>query len=77
MKPLLGRTFLPEMLGRDREVVLSYGLWKSRYDGDPLLVGYTKTDFGRGANSFIAIARLKPGVSVGQGSSQLPCFCPC
>ena len=42
-KPLLGRTFLPEeeTLGRDREVVLSYGLWKSRYGGDPSLVGKT------------------------------------
>ncbi len=109
IKPLLGRTFLPEeeTLGRDREVVLSYGLWKSRYDGDPSLVGrtirvdsadftvigvmprefewqfwsgprrlwvpvgYTKTDFGRGDNSFIAIARLKPGVSVGQAKAEM------
>jgi putative ABC transport system permease protein len=36
-KPLLGRTFLPEeeTLGKDREVVLTYGLWKTRYNGDP------------------------------------------
>ena len=42
-KPLLGRTFLPEeeTLGRDHEVVLSYGLWKTRYGGDPSLVGRT------------------------------------
>ena len=41
--PYLGRTFLPEeeTLGRDREVVLSYGLWKRRYGGDPTLVGKT------------------------------------
>src|SRR5581483_9502996 len=102
VQPFLGRTFLPEeeTLGRDHEVVLSYGLWKSRYNGDPSLVGktirvdsadftvigvmprefgcqfwsgqrrlwvpvgYTKTDFGRGDNSFISIARLKPGVTV-------------
>jgi len=108
-KPLLGRTFLPEeeTLGKDREVVLSYGLWKTRYDGDPSLVGrsirvdgadytvigvmprefewqfwsaprrlwvpvgYTKTDFGRGDNSFIAIARLKPGVSVAQARAEM------
>jgi putative ABC transport system permease protein len=108
-KPLLGRTFLPEeeTLGRDREVVLSYGLWKTRYGGDPSLVGrtiridgaeftvvgvmprdfawqfwsaprqlwvpvgYTKTDFGRDENSFIAIARLKPGVSVAQARSEM------
>ncbi|HTS24552.1 MAG TPA: ABC transporter permease [Bryobacteraceae bacterium] len=109
VKPLLGRTFLPEeeTLGRDHVVVLSYGLWKSRYGGDPSLVGssiridsaeftvigvmppefgwqfwsderklwvpvgYTKTDFSRGENSFIAIARLKPGVSVEQARSEM------
>jgi putative ABC transport system permease protein len=109
VKPLLGRTFLPEeeALGKDREVVLSYGLWKTRYGGDPSLVGrtiridgadftvigvmppdfawqfwsgprklwvpvgYTKTDFGRGDNSFISIARLKPGVSVPQARSEM------
>jgi putative ABC transport system permease protein len=108
-KPFLGRTFLPEeeTLGRDREVVLSYGLWKTRYGGDPSLVGrtvridgaeftvvgvmprdfawqfwsaprqlwvpvgYTKTDFGRGNNSFISIARLKPGVGVAQARSEM------
>lgn len=104
--PFLGRTFRPEeeTLGKDHEVVLSYGLWKTRYGGDPSLVGktirvdgadftvvgvmpkefewqfwsgprqlwvpvgYTKTDFGRGDNSFLAIARLKPDVSVAQAS---------
>jgi predicted permease len=109
VKPFLGRTFLPEeeILGRDREVVLSYGLWKTRYDGDPSLVGktirvdgadftvigvmprefewqfwsgprklwvpvgYTKTDFGRGDNSFLSIARLKPGVSVAQARAEM------
>ena len=108
-KPLLGRTFLPEeeTLGKDHEVVLSYGLWKTRYGGDPSLVGktiridgadftvigvmprdfewqfwsgprqlwvpvgYTKTDFGRGDNSFISIARLKPGVSVAQARAEM------
>jgi len=109
VKPLLGRTFLPEeeTLGRDREVVLSYGLWKNRYNGDPALVGktikidgedftlvgvmprefqwqfwsgprqlwvpvgYTKTDFGRGDNSFICIARLKPGVTMAQAKAEM------
>lgn len=39
-KPLLGRTFLPEEQteGKDRVVVLSYGLWKSRFGGDPAIV---------------------------------------
>ena len=34
-------------------------------------VGYTKTDFGRGDNSFISIARLKPGVSVAQAKAEM------
>ena len=109
VKPLLGRTFLPEEenLGRDRVVVLSYGLWKRRYGGDPALVGrtikvdgedftvvgvmprqfqwqfwssprqlwvpvgYTKTDFGRDENSFVALARLKPGVTVAQARAEM------
>ena len=109
VKPFLGRTFIPEeeTLGRDREVVLSYGLWKARYAGDPSLVGrtirvdgadftvigvmprdfewqfwsgprqlwvpvgYTKTDFGRGDNSFLSIARLKPGVTEAQARAEI------
>ncbi len=109
IKPLIGRTFLPEeeTLGRDREVVLSYGLWQDRYRGDPTLVGrtirvdgaeftvigvmprtfewkfwssprklwvpvgYTKTDFGRGDNSFVSIARLKPGVTQAQARAEM------
>ncbi|HMJ61292.1 MAG TPA: ABC transporter permease, partial [Bryobacteraceae bacterium] len=109
VKPFLGRTFLPEeeMLGRDHEVVLSYGLWKRRYGGDPSLVGrtirvdgadftvigvmprdfewqfwggprqlwvpvgYTKTDFGRSMNSFLSIARLKPGVTEAQARAEM------
>jgi putative ABC transport system permease protein len=109
VKPFLGRTFLPEeeTLGRDREVVLSYGLWQGRYGGDPSLVGktirvdgaeftvvgvmprefewqfwsgprklwvpvgYTKTDFGRGNNSFLAIGRLKPGVGIVQARAEM------
>ena len=109
VQPMLGRTFVQEeeTLGKDHEVVLSYGLWKRRYGGDASLVGrtirvdsadftvvgvmpqgfewqfwsdprqlwvpvgYTKTDFGRGDNSFIAIARLKPGVSQAQARAEM------
>ena len=34
-------------------------------------VGYTKTDFGREDNSFIASARLKPGVSVARARAEM------
>ena len=100
--PMLGRTFLPEEeeAGRDRVVVLSYGLWTRRYGADRSLVGktisidgqaytvagvmpatfqfqfwsgerqlwvpagWTVGDQDRGSNSFIAIGRLKPGVTL-------------
>ncbi len=43
VKPYLGRAFAPEeeAQGKDREVVLSYGLWARRYGADPSLVGRT------------------------------------
>src|SRR5947209_11289407 len=41
--PHLGRTFTPEedQPGKAREVVLSYGLWKQRFDGDAAIIGKT------------------------------------
>jgi hypothetical protein len=41
VRPLFGRTFLPEeeAAGRDRVVVLSHGLWTRRYGADPSIVG--------------------------------------
>ena len=40
-RPLLGRTFATgeDGSGRDRVVILSYGLWQSKFDGDPKIVG--------------------------------------
>jgi putative ABC transport system permease protein len=42
-QPMLGRTFFPEEEepGRDRVVVLSYGLWARRYGADRDIVGKT------------------------------------
>lgn len=110
VKPLLGRTFLPEeeTAGRDREVVLSDPLWQRRFSGDPAIIGkqipidgqsytvvgvmprtfefqfdsrprqlwvparYTENDLtDRGSNSFIAIGRLKSGVTVEQADSEM------
>jgi predicted permease len=40
-KPLLGRTFLPEddLPGKPDTAVLTYGLWKQAFGGDPAIVG--------------------------------------
>jgi predicted permease len=58
--PLLGRTFRPEEEepGNDREVVLSHGLWKRRYGGDPELVGKTVTIDGE---AFTVVGVMPPG----------------
>jgi putative ABC transport system permease protein len=41
VRPLLGRTFVSgeNEPGHDRVVILSYGLWKSKFDADPNIVG--------------------------------------
>jgi len=37
-------------------------------------VGYTKTDYGRGNNSFVSFGRLKPGVTVAQARLEMAAF---
>lgn len=41
VRPLLGRLFAPgdDKPGRDNVVMLSYSLWKQRFDADPSLIG--------------------------------------
>ena len=43
VKPMLGRNILPEeaQLGRNREMILSYGFWMRRFHGDPAVIGRT------------------------------------
>lgn len=109
VKPFLGRTFVPdeEILGKDHEVILGYGLWKRRYGGDRAIIGktvrvdgesftvvgvmpkefqfqfwsnprelwvpigYTEGDKSRGSHSFVAMARLKPGVTLAQARVEM------
>jgi putative ABC transport system permease protein len=41
VKPMLGRDFLREeqIEGKDQVIILTYGLWQSRFAGDPRIVG--------------------------------------
>ena len=43
VQPILGRTWLPgeDQSGRDQVAVLSYGLWREHFAGDPGVVGRT------------------------------------
>jgi putative ABC transport system permease protein len=107
--PMLGRTFLPkeEEPGNDREVVLSYALWRRSFGGDPTLLGktisidgsaytvvgvmpasfrfqffggqrelwvpagWTRGDQEPGSNSFMAIGRLKRGVTFSMARAEM------
>jgi putative ABC transport system permease protein len=48
-QPLLGRVFTPEEQeeGKDFVIVLGYGLWQRRFNGDPHIVGQTAYMSGR------------------------------
>ena len=107
VQPIYGRVFLPEedQPGRNKELILSYKIWQSRYASDPNVIGrtvtldgspyvivgvmgpkMTKPDFAevwtpmgltaeeaavRGEHHFMAIARLKPGVTVSQAQAEM------
>ena len=72
VQPYLGRTFTAdeETPGKDREVVLSYGLWQRRYGGDPALVGRTIRVDGK---SHVVVGVMPPGFefSFFSGQNQL------
>ena len=48
-EPILGRDFTPEeqIDGKDRVIILGYGLWQSRFGGDPDVVGKSVLLSGR------------------------------
>ena len=45
VSPILGRIFTDEedQPGRDGVIILSYGIWRSRFGGDPKIIGQTLT----------------------------------
>ncbi|MBS1804235.1 MAG: ABC transporter permease [Acidobacteria bacterium] len=107
VQPTLGRVFLPEedQPGRNKELILSYKTWQTRYAADPNIVGRSitldgapyvivgvmgpkmaKPDYAdvwtplgltaeeaavRGEHHFLAIARLKPGVTLAQAQAEM------
>jgi putative ABC transport system permease protein len=105
---LVGRTFTEDEdeIGHERVALLSYGLWKRRFAGDPAIVGqsialsgvphtvvgvlrqdfaYPTRDFqiytpltfdpqeliNRQNYSYLAVARLKPGVTLEQARAEM------
>ncbi len=58
--PKLGRTFLPEeeRIGKDQEIMLSYGLWERRYASNPNILGKTVNVYGR---TFLIVGVMPKG----------------
>ena len=58
--PMLGRNILPEETepGREREVILSYGLWVRRFASDRDIIGRTLVANGRG---YTIVGVMPPG----------------
>jgi predicted permease len=70
--PILGRTFAAsaELPGNEREVILSHGVWKSRFSSDPGVIGRTVNLSGR---AFTIVGVMPPGLQhVGGAYHSLP-----
>jgi putative ABC transport system permease protein len=67
VRPLLGRGFVPADFDTGRPVValISHRLWKTRFNGDPAVIGRTfdayVTDRPNDAETFTIIGVLGPG----------------
>lgn len=70
VQPYLGRTFVPDdgVHGNDNKVVLSYGLWQSRFGGDRSIVGKNLTV---GGDSCVIVGVMPPGFSFPESQAQL------
>jgi predicted permease len=65
VRPIVGRGFAPgdETAGRDRKVVLSYGLWRRGFAGDPAVVGRTMT---LGGTPYEIVGVMPRGFTLGE-----------
>jgi len=65
VNPLLGPGFTPEngQAGHDNVVILSYGLWKDRFAGDPAVVGKSILLNGKPRPSSASRPRISIGSS--------------
>jgi len=68
--PHLGRTFLPAdgIPGQDNKVILSYGLWQSRFGGEPAIIGQTMSVNG---SPSVIIGVMPRGFSFPKNPAQL------
>jgi putative ABC transport system permease protein len=72
VRPLLGRTFLPEeeREGAERVMVLSHALWQRRYGGDPGVLGRRVT---LGGERYTVVGVMPAGFSFPRGG-ELPAW---
>jgi putative ABC transport system permease protein len=60
IQPALGRYFLPEEArpGGDRLIILSDGMWRSRFGADPGIIGQTMRSIG---GNYVVVGVMPPG----------------
>ena len=73
VQPSLGRDFLPEEEIRFGEVILTDALWRSRFAGDPSIVGRTVQFNGE---SHTVVGVMPPGLHLPKGDEWGPFFGP-
>jgi predicted permease len=71
VKPVLGRTFLPEedRVGGAKVVVMGYGLWQRSFGSDPSIVGKTVT---LNNQSYTVVGVMPQGFKFPGGENMLP-----
>jgi putative ABC transport system permease protein len=75
VKPLLGRTFLPEEDRREgnRVAVLGYGLWQRHFNGNSNVIGQTVTLDTYARRDYTIVGVMPPGFGLpGRGELWLP-----